>query len=48
MKEEKNRELQEGITDSSRSLSPNTLLKQSGVLKQHALRKSVPVSVSFK
>lgn len=45
---EKSRDLQEGITDSSWSLSPNTLLKQSGVLKWHALQKNVPVSVSFK
>lgn len=48
MKEAKNRKVQEGITDSSWSLSPRTPLKQSHILKQHELWKSVPVSFSFK
>lgn len=48
MKEEKTGKSQEGITDSSWSLSPSTLLKQSGILKQHELWKTVRVSFSFK
>lgn len=48
MKEEKKQELQEGTRDSSLGLSPNTLLKQSGVLKWLAHQKNVPVLVSFK
>lgn len=48
MKEEKSRELQERNTYSSWNLSPTTLLKQSGILKRHALWRIVPVLISFK